>query len=106
MVLLAILAIRTLYQLQGSLSAQGADIVLLVAYLTAFFGIYSRKKWGSAVSFALGALDLAISTFYLRGETMAFIGVTDAALIILSFREYRRISVAAKISNQKEEHKE
>jgi hypothetical protein len=98
--LILILGFRSAVHIEPALaSLQFGSLVAFLLYLIPLIGVILRRRWGPAMSGIVGILDLVMTMLYVRGTGMFGAVIADAALIILSYLDYRQIVMKEKAAS-------
>ncbi|HET6489152.1 MAG TPA: hypothetical protein VFG28_05265 [Syntrophales bacterium] len=90
--LIAVLGFRSAVHIEPALaSLQFGSVIALSLYLIPLIGVILRRRWGPIMSGIVGILDLVMTLLYVRGTGIFGAVLVDAALVILSYLDYRRI---------------
>lgn len=96
-ILIILLIIRLIVQVVGAIVTR-ANIVYLslfsviaVLYLLILVGVSMKQKWGSILVMIIAIIDILFA-LALGGATGLGAGVMDLILIVLGYKEYKRIS--------------
>ena len=97
--LILLLGFRLMAHAEPALTSGGfGSMVVFLLYLFPFIGVILRRKWGSTTSGVVGVLDAVMTLAYIRGMHVLGPVVADAALIALSWMDYRQIAMKEKAS--------
>jgi len=94
--LLLILGLRLVAHLEPALSLQFGGLLSFILYLIPLIGVIQRRRWGPVMSGIVGILDLVMTLFYFRGSNIFGAAIADVALIVLSYLDYRQITMKDK----------
>src|SRR5512139_1882439 len=97
--LILMLGFRLMAHAEPALASESfGSMIVFLLYLFPFIGVILRRKWGPAVSGIVGILDAVMTLAYIRGVHVLGPVVADAALIALSWMDYRQIAMKEKTS--------
>ncbi len=98
--LIAVLGFRSAVHIEPALvSLQFGSVIAFSLYLIPLIGVILRRRWGPTMSGIVGILDLVMTLFYVRGTGVFGAILVDAALVILSSLDYRRIVMQEKATS-------
>lgn len=90
--LIVVLGFRSAAHIEPALaSLQFGSLIAFLLYLIPLIGVILRRRWGPVMSGIVGTLDLVMTLFYVRGTGMFGAALVDAALVFLSYIDYRQI---------------
>jgi ABC-type multidrug transport system fused ATPase/permease subunit len=91
--LILVLGLRLMAHAEPALASESfGSLVVFLLYLFPFIGVILRKKWGPAVSGIVGILDSVMTLAYIGGLNVLGPVLADAALVFLSWMDYRQIA--------------
>ena len=97
--LILLLGFRLMAHAEPALASENfGSMVVFLLYLFPFIGVILRRKWGSTMSGIVGVLDAVMTLAYIRGMHVLGPIVADAALIALSWMDYRQITIKERVS--------
>ena len=91
--LILVLGLRLMAHAEPALASESfGSLVVFLLYLFPFIGVILRKKWGPAVSGIVGILDSVMTLAYIGGLNVLGPVLAAAALVFLSWMDYRQIA--------------
>ena len=97
--LILMLGFRLMAHAEPALSSESfGSMTAFLLYLIPFIGVILRRKWGSTMSGVVGILDAVMTLAYIRGLNVLGPVLADAALVFLSWLDYRQIAMKDKAS--------
>jgi hypothetical protein len=95
--LILVLGFRLMAHAEPALASESfGSMTVFLLYLFLFIGVILRKKWGSTMSGVVGILDAVMTLAYIKGVSVLGPILADAALISLSWLDYRQIAMKEK----------
>lgn len=95
--LILMLGFRLMAHAEPALASESfGSMIVFLLYLFPFIGVILRRKWGPAVSGIVGILDAVMTLAYIKGMSVLGPILADAALIFLSWMDYRQIALKEK----------